>query len=34
VLKTELKFQGAKDKLNNADIYELKRVMALIEDRI
>ena len=34
VLKTELKFQGAKDKLNNADHYELKRVMALIEDRI
>ena len=32
--KTEDKFQGAKDKLNNADHYELKRVMALIEDRI
>ena len=34
VLKTELKFQAAKDKMNNADLYELKRVMAQIEDRI
>ena len=34
VLKTELKFQVAKDKLNDGDQYELKRVMAQIEDRI
>ena len=34
VLKTELKFQAAKDKMNNADLYELKRVMAQVEDRI
>ena len=34
VLKTELKFQVAKDKLNDGDLYELKRVMAQIEDRI
>ena len=32
VLKTELKFHNAKDKLGDADHYELKRIMALIED--
>ena len=31
--KTEDKFQHAKDKLGNADIYELKRIMALIKER-
>ena len=32
--KTEDKFQHLRDKMGNADIYELKRIMALIEDRI
>jgi len=32
--KTEDKFQHIRDKMGNADIYELKRIMALIEDRI
>ena len=32
--KNEDKFQHTKDKLGNADLYELKRIMALIEDRI
>jgi len=32
--KTEDKFQHIRDKMGNADLYELKRIMALIEDRI
>lgn len=33
LLKTEVKFHNAKDKLGDADHYELKRVMDLIEER-
>ena len=32
LLKTEAKFSDAKDKLGDADSYELKRVMALIQE--
>ena len=32
LLKTEAKFSDAKDKLEDADSYELKRVMVLIQE--